>query len=218
MITTKYDSEEAYFSIQKGQQQDNKKSKTMRYIQTFWTAGQDPLKHDFGWAHPKYNLMSWAPSCLSLREHYENVDLYTDSVGYHILIDVLKLPYTKTHVVFDDFQCLSHHWALAKIKTYSMQTEPFIHVDGDVYLSKPLPKKLTEAPLMVQNRERSTDYYQKMVERILSVETINGMSYVEGSFNGSGTLSNNKVYYTITYQCEIGGVIHNRIIQRNIDV
>ena len=99
-----------------------------------------------------------------------------------------------------------------------MQTEPFIHVDGDVYLSKPLPKKLTEAPLMVQNRERSTDYYQKMVERILSVETINGMSYVEGSFNGSGTLSNNKVYYTITYQCEIGGVIHNRIIQRNIDV
>lgn len=171
MITTKYDSE-AYFSIQKGQQQDNKKSKTMRYIQTFWTAGQDPLKHDFGWAHPKYNLMSWALSCLSLREHYENVELYTDSVGYHILIDVLKLPYTKTHVVFDDFQCLSHHWALAKIKTYSMQTEPFIHVDGDVYLSNPLPKKLTEAPLMVQNRERSTDYYQKMVERILSVETL----------------------------------------------
>ena len=111
MITTKYDSE-AYFSIQKGQQQDNKKSKTMRYIQPFWTAGQDPLKHDFGWAHPKYNLMSWALSCLSLREHYENVELYTDSVGYHILIDVLKLPYTKTHVVFDDFQCLSHHWFL----------------------------------------------------------------------------------------------------------
>ena len=42
----------------------------MKIIQTFWTVGQDPLKHRFGWAHPEYNLMSWALSCLSLREHY----------------------------------------------------------------------------------------------------------------------------------------------------
>ena len=31
----------------------------MKIIQTFWTAGQDPLKHGFGWTHPEYNLMSW---------------------------------------------------------------------------------------------------------------------------------------------------------------
>ena len=61
-------------------------------------------------------------------------------------------------------------------------------------------------------------YNPTVTVNLKGVETINGMSYVEGSFNGSGTLSNNKVYYTITYQCEIGGVIHNRIIQRNIDV
>ena len=42
----------------------------MKIIQTFWTAGQDPLKHGFGWTHPEYNLMSWALSCLSLKEHY----------------------------------------------------------------------------------------------------------------------------------------------------
>lgn len=34
----------------------------MKIIQTFWTAGQDPLKHNFGWTHPEYNLMSWALS------------------------------------------------------------------------------------------------------------------------------------------------------------
>lgn len=45
----------------------------MKIIQTFWTAGQDPLKHSFGWTHPEYNLMSWALSCLSLREHYDEV-------------------------------------------------------------------------------------------------------------------------------------------------
>ena len=46
----------------------------MKIIQTFWTAGQDPLKHSFGWIHPEYNLMSWALSCLSLREHYDEVE------------------------------------------------------------------------------------------------------------------------------------------------
>ena len=41
----------------------------MRIVQTFWTAGRDPLKYPFGWSHPEHNLMSWALSCLSLREH-----------------------------------------------------------------------------------------------------------------------------------------------------
>ena len=37
------------------------------------------MKHSFGWIHPEYNLMSWALSCLSLMEHYDEVELYTDS-------------------------------------------------------------------------------------------------------------------------------------------
>lgn len=105
----------------------------MRIVQTFWTAGKDPLRESFGWLHPEYNLMSWALSCLSLRSHYDEVALYTDSVGKQLLIDKLKLPYTEVNVVFDDFKCLPQHWALSKIKTYSLQTGPFLHVDGDVY-------------------------------------------------------------------------------------
>lgn len=152
----------------------------MRMIQTFWTAGRAPLQYGFGWPHPEYNLMSWALSCLSLREHYEEVELYTDSVGRHVLIDLLGLPYTKVHVVLDDFQCLPHHWALAKIKTYSMQTEPFIHVDGDVYLPKPLPKEILEAPLVAQNREIGTKYYRRMVDTgILCYPTINIPEYMQ---------------------------------------
>ena len=61
----------------------------MKFIQTFWSAGLDPLKHGFGWSHPEYNLMSWALSCLSLRRHYDHVVLYTDSIGKHVLIDLL---------------------------------------------------------------------------------------------------------------------------------
>ncbi len=144
----------------------------MKCIQTFWTAKQDPLIYSFGWTHPEYNLMSWALSCLSLREHYDDVELYTDSAGYHVLIEVLKLPYTKTHVIFDDFDCLPQHWALSKIKTYSLQTEPFLHIDGDIYLPHPLPEDLMHAPLIAQNKEIGTRYYRNMMNCILNMENL----------------------------------------------
>ena len=139
----------------------------MRIVQTFWTAGRDPLKYSFGWTHPEYNLMSWALSCLSLREHYDEVVLYTDQEGYNVLINKLHLPYTEVNVVYDKNLYLPHHWAYAKIKTYSMQTKPFIHVDGDVYLPKPIPKNIINAPLIAQNKEIGTGYYRDMMYRVL---------------------------------------------------
>jgi hypothetical protein len=49
--------------------------------------------------------MSWVLSCISLREHYSDVVLYTDSAGKHLLIDTLHLPYTEVCTVLDDFNC-----------------------------------------------------------------------------------------------------------------
>lgn len=139
----------------------------MRIVQTFWTAGRDPLKYSFGWTHPEYNLMSWALSCLSLREHYDEVALYTDQEGYDVLINKLHLPYTEVNVVYDKNLCLPQHWAYAKIKTYSMQTKPFIHVDGDVYLPQPILEDIANAPLIAQNKEIGTNYYRDMMYRVL---------------------------------------------------
>ena len=112
--------------------------------------------------------MSWALSCLTLRRHYDEVVLYTDSAGKHVLIDLLRLPYTEVNVMFDDFKSLPHHWALAKVYTYSLQKKPFIHVDGDVYVARPFSEEELSAQIIVQNKEQSTEFYGKMVERILS--------------------------------------------------
>ena len=71
---------------------DKKEEATNAYRADLLEWGQDPLKHTFGWLHPEYNLMSWALSCLSLREHYDEVALYTDSEGKRILIDKLRFP------------------------------------------------------------------------------------------------------------------------------
>lgn len=151
----------------------------MRIVQTFWTAGHDPLEHSFGWLRPEYNLMSWALSCLSLREHYDEVALFTDEQGKHILIDLLHLPYTEVNVVYDEHLCLSQHWAYAKIKTYSLQTKPFLHVDGDVFLPKPIPKDVIDAPVIVQNREIGTEYYRGMMVQLLREAAIKLPKYLD---------------------------------------
>ena len=50
------------------------------------------------------------------------------------------------------------------LHAHAVQTEPFIHVDGDVYLPQPLPKEIENAPLVAQNREIGTQYYRKMLD------------------------------------------------------
>ena len=196
----------------------------MRIVQTFWTGGRfktsneggltkcqsglesgeasaladgghNPLEYGFGWPHAEYNLMSWALSCLSLREHYDEVVLYTDSAGKRILIDELHLPYTDVQVVFDDFPCLPQHWALAKIKTYSLQTKPFLHVDGDIYVPHPLPEDVLAAPLIAQNREIGTHYYRQMMDRILSCPEILIPEFIQKAFSEDSIASYNMGFF-----------------------
>lgn len=163
----------------------------MRIVQTFWTAGRNPLEHSFGWLRPEYNLMSWALSCLSLRQHYDEVALYTDEQGKHVLIDLLHLPYTEVNVVYDEHLCLPQHWAYAKIKTYSVQMKPFLHVDGDVFLPKPLPEDIMAAPLIAQNKERGTEYYRKMMDNLLKESSLKLPEYLEDALRGESISSYN---------------------------
>ncbi|MEY8707673.1 DUF6734 family protein [Bacteroides faecichinchillae] len=135
--------------------------------QTFWTANKSLLENGFGWPHPQYHLMSWALSCLSLRKSYDNVVLYTDSNGYKVFIELLQLPYTEVVVQYDDLRCPDIHWAYSKMLTYSLQAEPFIHVDGDVYLPHRLDVSIESGGLIAQNMEMGTQYYKNMMNDLL---------------------------------------------------
>jgi hypothetical protein len=134
----------------------------MKIIQSFWSANNNNIYDSRGWFSAKYHWLSWVLSVNQLRKHHEDVELYTDEFGYKILIEKLQLPYTKVHVVLDE---LNHYpqgfWAIAKIKTYSLQSEPFIHVDGDVFVWESLTEKFKNADLVTQNMEHTTDYYGK---------------------------------------------------------
>ena len=136
----------------------------MKIIQSFWSGKINHINdNNFGWISPKYNLLSWVLSANQLRQHYEDVELYTDELGAEILIDKLKLPYSKVHIVLNELD--GYHrdlWAISKIKTYSLQDEPFLHVDGDVFIWDAFPEALMQAQLITQNLEVTTDYYRKM--------------------------------------------------------
>ncbi|NAY93007.1 hypothetical protein GTQ34_13870 [Muricauda sp. JGD-17] len=142
----------------------------MKIVQTFWTGDLKNGNHlDFkaGWTSAEYHWMSWALSCLTLRRHYDQVELYTDSIGKKILIDNLNLPYTKVHEVFDEsFKARRELFSLAKIKTYGLQNEPFIHVDGDIYIWRPFPDYFSSAGLIASNPEKDLFFNKEILEAV----------------------------------------------------
>lgn len=139
----------------------------MKVVQTFWTGNKSLLENSFGWINPQSHLMSWALSCLSLKEHYEDVILYTDSNGYKVFAELLQLPYKDVIVQYDNLSCPEPHWAYPKVVTYSLQQEPFIHVDGDVYLPDRLSSEVEKAGLIAQNIEIGSSYYKNMMNDVL---------------------------------------------------
>lgn len=139
----------------------------MKIIQSFWSGGLKDLGDNRGWLSYEYHWLGWILSCNQLRKFYNNVELYTDAFGYEILIEKLKLPYTKVHVVLDEMNIYPKDlWAIAKIKTYELQCEPFLHIDGDVFIWDKFPDELMRGGLIAQNLENTTDYYREMWNEI----------------------------------------------------
>lgn len=140
----------------------------MNIIQTLYVnKGKNLYTDSFGWVNPAYHLMSWALSCLQLKKFYSKLTLYANEEAVNVLIDDLKLPY--------DVICTSHNnlelqhpqlWALPKIYTYSLQSEPYLHVDGDVYIFQPFGNELMNNEVIVQNMEIATEYYTS-TQRVL---------------------------------------------------
>lgn len=136
----------------------------MKIIQSFWSGNKGSLlKDSFGWLTPEHHIISWCLSSNLLAKFYD-VELYTDKVGYDLFIDKLQLPYCKVHVVMDDLNEYDNNlWALSKIYAYSLQNEPFLHVDGDVFIWERFSDKLIQGNLIAQNLESATDYYEKIM-------------------------------------------------------
>jgi len=141
----------------------------MNFIQTLYiNPGKDPFRDSFGWAAPEYHLMSWALSCLQLHKIYGTVTLFANSPATHLLVDMLQLPYTEVCLTHDKLTLIHPDlWALPKIYTYSLQEQPFLHIDGDVFIFKSLEIGLLKGELIAQNVEVATDNYYILTQKEL---------------------------------------------------
>lgn len=136
----------------------------MKIIQTLWTLpmrSQDIEEGRFngGWISAKYNIMSIALSCLSLHKFYPSIELVTDTFGYNLINDI-KLPYSKIAIALDTLKYPTSLWAIPKIYTYTLQNEPFLHVDNDIFIWENCFSKLLKHNLVVQNK-----YFLKNVQK-----------------------------------------------------
>lgn len=167
----------------------------MRIIQTLWLApkNDNAINSKCGWLSPEYHWMSWVLCFSQLHKFYSQIELYTNKAGKEVLIDILKLPYSKVHLVFDDLAIPESLWVYYKIYTYSLQKEPFLHVDGDVFIYKKLPQKLLNSPLISQNQEINFTFYQKTLDLIRTLDidlpiilkdTLPELTYNAGIFGG----------------------------------
>lgn len=125
--------------------------KAPRIVQSYWSKAYQNTPNS-GWAFRESHYMSWALSCLQLKQFYDEIELVTDSEGADLLINKLHLPYTSCLTILDKLKNENPAiWALGKIAAYEVQQEPFIHVDGDIYIWKPFPKRIEEAGIVAHN-------------------------------------------------------------------
>ncbi len=184
----------------------------IRIIQSLWTK---PLykkrninlddRPNGGWSDSRYYWFSSTLSCLKLLEFYEEVELYTDPLGKHLLIDILQLPYSKVHVVLE---AIDHFpidlWALGKIYSYSLQDSPFIHVDNDVFIWERFPIEIESAQLLAQNLDDDLDFYKYIIQEVKEVllfdeflkERLNGETFY--SLN-AGIIGGNNYHFFKNY-------------------
>ncbi len=133
----------------------------MKIIQSFWTRNSFKLEQLQGsWLDHSYALMSWALSNHTITQFYD-VELYTDDFGYDILVNKLGLNYKKVHFVFNHYPYpfSDKLWCYNKLYTYSLQEEPFLHIDGDVFIWKAFDDALLDSPLIAQNLEKNLPNY-----------------------------------------------------------
>jgi hypothetical protein len=101
-----------------------------------------------------HHWLAWGLSLRLARAHYPETMLVTDRAGKALLVDCLGLSFSDVSIELESLRNVdTSWWALGKLKAYSLQEQPFVHLDTDVFLWKPLPPDLLNASLFAQSPE-----------------------------------------------------------------
>lgn len=124
----------------------------MKAIWSFWS--KPFLERRSFWRSDQHHWLSWILSTQLARKHFPRTALYTDDAGKEILVNELGLEFGEVSTCLNELAGDDPaFWCLGKILAYSVQEEPFVHLDSDVFLWNSLPDRLTAADVLAQNSE-----------------------------------------------------------------
>ena len=72
-------------------------------------------------------------SILAAKKSFGNIHLYTNKEGKKHF-DQFNFPYDSVSTELEGMDCSNGGFAMGKVKTYTLQDEPFIHIDHDTFL------------------------------------------------------------------------------------
>lgn len=124
----------------------------MNAVWSFWSKPYLETRRT-AWHSEKQHHLSWILSFYLARKYFPKTLLVTDDYGADLLTGHLKLEFDRVSTSLNNLDNQdARWWALGKLCTYASQNEPFIHIDNDVFLWKPLPVD-SETKLFAQNPE-----------------------------------------------------------------
>jgi hypothetical protein len=123
----------------------------LRAVWSYWSKPY-ATRTSWPWGSRLHHLLAWGLSVELARRHYPRTALVTDTPGKALLVDELGLPFSSVSTALDALDDADPvFWALGKLAAYQAQEEPFVHLDTDVFLWRPLPPELTGAPVFAQH-------------------------------------------------------------------
>jgi hypothetical protein len=132
-------------------------------IQSYWFrpfSAKLSTRFRGGFPHEKYFWACAGLSATLAKTWFPRLELFTSSEGAR-LIEKFALPYEKVQCAFDTLKPVQEFlWAYGKIKACSVQSDPFIHLDLDVFLFEPLPSRILSAPVFGQTIENGIHHKQ----------------------------------------------------------
>jgi len=142
----------------------------MNIIMSLWTKPcTDGKAH--GFSTVENMIDSLILSVNVAKKHYPEIHFYTDKLGYEWITPYLdQLPFTKIEVCLDEFNWVPDvYWSFVKVYVYTLQKEPFIHIDNDVFLWDEIPNDILRGQDFVfQETEpldwSKHDFYDKGLE------------------------------------------------------
>lgn len=98
-------------------------------------------------------LFTTALSVLCASKHFKHVEMVSNDWG-NDMFRKIGLPVTQYSNKLNEMNEISRFfWAYGKLLAYCEQTIPFVHLDNDVFLWDPLPKRILNAELCFQSHE-----------------------------------------------------------------